>query len=265
MERMDEIQLQEQAPAVFGRKPSPKASHRYNFISTKKIIKAFEKEGWYPVRVQQTKARDAQNQVYRKHTIRFRNDAFMDAEVGDIIPELHYSNAHDTTCALRLNLAAERVKCKNGLIMTFQDMISIRMRHSGFSQAELRKALREVLAQFKVAFQRIAEYTRIQLSPTEQIELARAAMHIRWGEETNVKIAPEALLECRRDADNKNDLWTVFNRVQENIIRGGGEYKNDEGKTRHVRKIRGAVADERINKELWLVLEAARVSRMSRQ
>jgi len=47
---------------------------------------------------------------------------------------------------------------------------------------------------------------------------------VRFADADGVKttpINPEQLLEARCAADQGNDLWLTFNRVQENVIRGG--------------------------------------------
>ena len=60
------------------------------------------------------------------------------------------------------------------------------------------------------------------------------------------------LLTARRQEDIGSDLWTVFNRVQENTIRGG--FKG-EGQKRQSRELTNIDALSRVNLNLWNAAE----------
>jgi hypothetical protein len=63
------------------------------------------------------------------------------------------------------------------------------------------------------------------------------------------------LLAVRRQDDLGHDLWTTFNRIQENVIRGG--QRDDSRRTafgkrfRATRSVKSLTEDVRINKGLW--------------
>ncbi|MGO4484326.1 DUF932 domain-containing protein [Rhizobium sp. 2TAF27] len=63
----------------------------------------------------------------------------------------------------------------------------------------------------------------------------------------------------RRHDDRANDLWTVWNVVQENAIKGGlrGVGRDDLGRPRRVksRAVNGIDLDIKLNKALWLLGE----------
>jgi hypothetical protein len=71
-----------------------------------------------------------------------------------------------------------------------------------------------------------------------------------------LKPSPEQLIAVRRDEDNKSDVWTTLNVVQENLMRGGQETRNADGRRRHVRAIRSVNEDIRLNRALWRLTEA---------
>jgi len=60
-------------------------------------------------------------------------------------------------------------------------------------------------------------------------------------------------LEVRRELDEGNDLWTVFNRVQEAVTHGGTARLNDR---RHTRGIKAVDSTIRVNTRLWKAAEA---------
>jgi hypothetical protein len=52
-----------------------------------------------------------------------------------------------------------------------------------------------------------------------------------------------------------DDLWRVFNVVQEKYIRGGVRVSNNKGKTPKMRKIDSIIVQNKINTQLWELAE----------
>lgn len=59
------------------------------------------------------------------------------------------------------------------------------------------------------------------------------------------------LLQARRTCDQGNDLWSVYNKVQENVIVGGIEGRTAHGRRTMSRRINSIDEDLRINLALW--------------
>ncbi|STD21789.1 protein of uncharacterised function DUF932 [Enterobacter asburiae] len=60
----------------------------------------------------------------------------------------------------------------------------------------------------------------LMLPPPAQQALAQAALTYRFGEDHQPVTAPQ-ILSPRRWQDESNDLWTTYQRIQENLIKGG--------------------------------------------
>ena len=63
-------------------------------------------------------------------------------------------------------------------------------------------------------------------------------------------------LRVRRQGDGGNDKYTVFNRLQESLIRGGVEIesytkRNPNGATRKAKPLASLAETVRVNRELW--------------
>ncbi len=71
-------------------------------------------------------------------------------------------------------------------------------------------------------------------------------------------IEPSTLLEVRRVEDIAHDLWTVLNRCQENLVRGGlSDVRRDrKGHLRSLRGLRGIDSKVSLNQALWGLAEA---------
>jgi len=102
----------------------------------------------------------------------------------------------------------------------------------------------------------------VTLGREEQSAFAEAAHVLRFGDaagEADTPIRPAQLLEPRRSTDRADDLWTVFNRLQENSIRGGLSAwgRDPNGRPRRVtsREVTGIDQDVRLNRALWTLGE----------
>ena len=84
---------------------------------------------------------------------------------------------------------------------------------------------------------------------------AKASLPLRFSE-SEQKPSEKAVLMRRRSADTGNDLWTTFNVVQENLIKGGIPRVTRKGKIAKTRKINGIDGNVRLNKALWTLAEA---------
>jgi len=96
------------------------------------------------------------------------------------------------------------------------------------------------------------------LTEDEKRKMALDAMLIRAGvkelqydEETLTDI-----LEPKRKADKGNDLWRVFNVIQEKITQGDFHAALKGAKVRKVRKIKSFEKDLKVNKELFKLASA---------
>ena len=67
------------------------------------------------------------------------------------------------------------------------------------------------------------------------------------------------MLTVRRAGDAGADLWTTFNRVQENTIRGGlsawGRDAHNRRRRVTTREVNGIDQDVKLNRALWLLGE----------
>ena len=67
--------------------------------------------------------------------------------------------------------------------------------------------------------------------------------------------AADSVLRPNRYEDRKPDLWTTFNRIQENIIRGGVRGHTTTGKRTTTREVGGVSENVRLNKALWALAD----------
>ena len=58
--------------------------------------------------------------------------------------------------------------------------------------------------------------------------------------------------------DRRPDLWSVFNRTQENLTKGGLHGRSANGRRQQTRPIQGIDSDVRLNRALWMLADGLR-------
>ena len=84
--------------------------------------------------------------------------------------------------------------------------------------------------------------------------LANAALKYRFGED-HQPVTVSQLLTPRRREDYSDDLWTVYQRVQENLMKGGLSGRTAQGKSSRTRAVTGIDGDVKLNRALWVMAE----------
>lgn len=242
-------------PVLFSNSASESVSTKYTQIPTYKLMNYFEKIGWLPVEVNVQKARQGISQ-HSRHVVKFQNQEY--SSVNDITPQLYLSNSHNRSCGTLIGIGFYRMICSNGLIVAHDDLLSetIRTRHIGITFPEFKKEVQENVIKFDKYIKEIKRYKTIELTKSEKGVFAHTAKNLRFGVDSVIE--PSLLLNPKRDEDKKNDLWTVFNVIQENAIKGGliyviKDYK-DHIRNMTTKELKTPYYNTKLNQELWTIM-----------
>jgi len=223
MKPLSNIELKSLAPSIFATSPSFEVSEKYAFIPTIEVVDMFRSNGWYPVEAKESFVRLSHNQGYQKHLIRFRHLSDFLSEKEEAV-EIVLTNSHNRTSSFIIQAGVFRFICGNGLVVANNIFEKISIRHIGFKEVAVKEAIERIVSNTDKINSKIELYKQIELNYTEELSLARAAKDIRFKPYQEIDIY--TLIKSHRKEDNANDLWTVFNRIQENAIRGGVRGKN---------------------------------------
>lgn len=251
------------APSAFAAEAHESRSARYAYIPTSAVIEGMRAEGFLPVFAKQARCRDAGRLEHTKHMVRFRRQGVSPARrVGDSFPEIVLINSHDGSSSYHLMSGVFRLVCLNGMVVADRRGAEVRVPHKGDVVRQVIEGSHVVLDESQRALEAADAWAGVPLGRDEQAALAEAAHVLRFGDaagEADTPIRPAQLLEARRSSDRSDDLWTVFNRVQENTIRGGllAWGRDPNGRPRRVtsREVTGIDQDVRLNRALWLLGE----------
>jgi hypothetical protein len=247
-------EIRQAAPSVFAEQPSATRSENYRFYPTSKVLEGLLINGFQPVYAGQSRTRIAGNENYVRHVMRFRHSDLVVSERSEI-PEIVIMNSHNGTSAYKIMLGFFRMVCSNGLIVCSGKMDEINIRHSGKPAIvdEVLEGSYEIIKSAPRAAEQIEQWKNTRLEYNQQIAFAEAATELR---PSTLEVSPTELLSIRREADIGNDLWKTYNRVQENIIKGGVNGKNVlTHKTRATKEIKSVDANVRLNRALWTLAE----------
>ncbi len=101
----------------------------------------------------------------------------------------------------------------------------------------------------------------VTLDRDEQHAFARSALALRYDPtdaEATAPITESQLLNVRRFEDRRDDLWTVFNRIQESLTKGGLHGRSRSGRSMSTRPITGIDQNVKLNRALWMLADAMR-------
>ncbi|RZI54245.1 MAG: DUF945 domain-containing protein [Pseudomonas sp.] len=246
-------QLRQVAPSIFAEAAHDSRSARYTYIPTSTILDGLRKEGFQPFSVTQTRVRDEGKRDFTKHMLRLRHASqIADTEANEII----LLNSHDGTSSYQMLAGMFRFVCSNGLVCG-NAVSDVRVPHKGQIMDNVIEGAYDVLDGFGLVRELRDDMRAISLRPAEAEIFARTALTLKY-EPDPVKPAPiteSQILAPRRSADTGTDLWTTFNRVQENLVRGGLPARNAAGRQTRTREVQGIDQSVKINRALWLLAD----------
>jgi len=247
-------QIKERAKSVFTDKAGPSTSEKFTHIPTHKVIEDMEQLGWGVVDAKEVKARAKNSIGFQKHLVVFRNpDVVINGADGDtVFPQILLTNSNDGKNAFTFTAGLFRMVCENGLVVSTQEFENVKMRHMGYTFEELQKQIRAMVEQLPLTVESMNKMKQIQLDEEQAKAFAKKALTTRF-EEDQVEAMDfnlDELLEPTRPEDKGNDLWSVFNVIQEKILSGDFTYMSG-ARIRKARKVKNFKQDLDINQKLF--------------
>ncbi|WP_096324660.1 DUF932 domain-containing protein [Escherichia coli] len=215
-------------PSIFGEDRHTSRSERYAYIPTITVLENLQREGFQPFFACQTRVRDPGRRGYTKHMLRLRRAGEIN---GEHVPEIILLNSHDGTSSYQMLPGYFRFVCQNGCVCG-QSLGEVRVPHRGNVVEKVIEGAYEVVGVF------------------DRIEEKRDAMQ-------SLVLPPPArqALTPRRREDYGKDLWSAYQTIQENMLKGGISGRSAKGKRIHTRAIHSIDTDIKLNRALWVMAE----------
>jgi len=238
--------------------PHTTRSDRYQHVPTTDVLSALMREGFKIHGLTAANPRQKDRVGFQKHLLRLRRPS--DNWDKKRAPELLLINSHDGSCSYQLMGGIIEFVCSNGLILG-DNWTSVRIRHKGLHPIDqVIDASYKVVKEFDYVQDAVAHMQETKLDTDAQLKFAEAALITRYGtDKDKIPVEPDAINHARRNEDRNNSLWATYNRVQENMIRGGlsGEITATNGKRRKtkLREVKGIDQSIRLNQSLFTLAE----------
>ena len=252
---LSDDQIRRVAPSIFADAPHESRSERYSYIPTAAVLTELRKEGFQPFMVAQTRVRNEDRRDYTKHMIRLRHASQINgAEANEIV----LLNSHDGTSSYQMLAGMFRFVCSNGLVCG-DTVADVRVPHKGDVAGSVIEGAYEVLSGFERVKENRDAMRAITLNDGESEVFARAALALKYDDpDKPAPITESQILIPRRFDDRRPDLWSVFNRTQENLTKGGLHGRSANGRRQQTRPVQGIDSDVRLNRALWLLADGMR-------
>jgi len=168
----------------------------------------------------------------------------------EAVATMNIQNSCNGSKPMELDLGAYRLVCSNGAV-AHTSYSNAKVPHSEKGQYDLQEILCDLGIRTQGVIEEFNKLKESELTPVEAIAMATEAALIRFGKD--IKFDVNQLLNTIRPEDEGNDVWTVFNRIQENLTQAHRITDRDGD-------MFGAVIDSRedtrINKELFQLAHA---------
>lgn len=256
--------MQELAPAAFATTKHERLTERYMPLHTSSLLPVLADYGYSPVQAAQKRSRKASAE-HSAHMLAFAKTDLASLNADDIRPEIILYNSHDGTGSVKLFAGAFRFICSNGIVAG--DGFQNRLYHNKPAMLGFEDMLRSTVDTLPAMMERINMLRAVKLSGAKAYELAKRSVATRWdmydAQETGVYATDttvQQVLAVNRNGDEYMDAFTVFNRIQESVIRGKAFVKSltkatPYGSMRKARPVSSVKENIRINTELWNIAD----------
>lgn len=218
-----------------------------HYIETLDIAQGLQNQGWHISSVCEQRGK---NRKVASHFLKLEHPDFTlrknDSKEG--IANILLSNSCNGNAPLDLFLGVYRQVCSNGLIQK-TPYFEHTLRHTPNTIKQIPQILAGVNKATEKVLEKFSNLKRRTLSLEEISGLANRAARLRFEKD---QIDVNQLLQVNRPEDEGNDLWTVYNRIQENLTQPNRLFDRNGYVLSGVNGVRN---DVKINQDLFELVE----------
>jgi hypothetical protein len=185
------------------------------YIPTLDVITKLQDEGWQINGVAEQRGKNRKitsNYVQLQHPdFAVQNSKGKD----EAFTSITLSNSCNGSRPLQMSLGLFRQVCTNGLIRFDQHAETEKIKHIEVNARDLDRFVVSMNGKASQLLTEVNEMKHKGLSLEDMRKLAHEAARLRYNNLDDINI--DDLLIVNRVEDESNDLWTIFNRIQENL------------------------------------------------
>jgi hypothetical protein len=185
------------------------------YIPTLDVITKLQDEGWHINGVAEQRGKNRKitsNYVQLQHPdFAIKNSKGKD----EAFTSITLSNSCNGAKPLQMSLGMFRQVCSNGMVTYDQHAESQNIKHIEINARNLDRFVNSMNGKANRLLAEVNEMKHKGLSLEDMRKLAGEAARLRYSNLDEINI--DDLFAVNRVEDESNDLWTVFNRIQENL------------------------------------------------
>ncbi len=249
-----ELTLHEQLELLDPSKCDKQMSRHYKTYNTKKMVEmllALTSKGEQVFELRQIQMKKSSKKTTALgrgvHVVKLKTIKPFDIGGEMQHPEIVIMNSYDGLSLLKIYCGIFRICCSNGLVIKTKDFGEARIRHMKTEEDIVMEIATGFAKNASKAINLQQRLVGTTLNPIQIQNFAKAAAKLRWD-----RIAEdcdfEDLIKVERVEDEGNDVWKVYNRIQEKLMKGGVKL---EGMKRTAKPLTNAQKDIWVNEELF--------------
>ena len=235
--------------------------------------------GWFPIDAKEVNARTKGTMGFQKHLVVFRNPDIVINQmpnnivesstsptgyrrtdgtfakknpIDTVFPQILLTNSHDGKNAFTFTAGLFRMICENGLVISTNEFEKVAIRHMGYDFEELQVQITEMVEQLPLTVESMNKMIDTKMNQKSILKFAKDMLAVRFPEDElrRITIDMDEFITPVRPEDKGDDLWSVFNVIQEKIIEGDFEYTVGT-KHRKARQIKNFKQDMDLNSKMF--------------
>jgi hypothetical protein len=187
------------------------------YIPTIDAVQKLQKEGWMINGVDEQRNKKTRKITHNYVQMTHPDFAVKNSKGKD---EAYSSITIKNSCSgdqpLQMSLGAFRMVCSNGLVRFDEHAESEKIKHIEVNYRDLDRFVHSLNNKAQDVIAQLNTWKEKDMTFEQMRDLAYNAAKLRFNE-TDEDFNPDALLRVNRVEDEGNDVWTVFNRIQENL------------------------------------------------
>ena len=197
------------------------------YIPTLNVVTKLQGEGWMINGVSEQR-----NKKSRKITNNYVQMTHPDFAIknkkgqDEAFSSLTISNSCSGNQPLQMSLGAFRMVCSNGLVSFDKHADSEKIKHIEVNYQNLDNFISKMNSRASSVISQLNTWKDKNMTVEEMRNFAYNAAKLRFDEDDD-DFNPMDLLRVNREEDAQDDVWTVFNRIQENLTHDVINAKDD--------------------------------------
>ena len=200
-------------------------TQKFVAIQPSQVEAALKPYGFNLVSLKTGRARLADRADHQTTIARYRSEN--ELKINGLSMDLVFKIPH-LYGAIEAFLGTYRQVCSNGLVVGQKFFECPRIRHVGNALNQLETLIPIIIAKHNELADSIREMQSRNVTPEALAIFVKEIAQLRLGQnEKIVSIQYNDLMRVRRDADNGQDVFSILNVVQENVMRYGLRYQTE--------------------------------------